>query len=237
MLYQLDEVQYGEMKKSVGKHHEDNFRTSWPRGQGASPCSFHSMIIEHQFLSQVCKLSVHRWCCKYHCTSANWWWIEYSVAKDFLLESAWVVKVRLWICCCFLDLWDFPALDDIWRPSTFAWLHSNDTGALRGPKVWSTLRLCWRTMGSSQLSNFPSPFGEVHVPHMFKIYVELPLQLVAMLSLWSCSFCRTSSGGSHDVGLETDVQNVMIYNDLYIYIIILHLQIHCHWFVWKFICR
>ena len=151
MLYQLDEVQYGEMKKTVGKHHEDNFRTSWPRGQGASPCSFHSMIIEHQFLSQVCKLSVHRWCCKYHCTSANWWWIEYSVAKDFLLESAWVVKVRLWICCCFLDLWDFPALDDIWGPSTFAWLHSDDTGALRGPKVWSTLRLCWRTMGSSQL--------------------------------------------------------------------------------------
>lgn len=51
---------YGEMKKSVGKHHGDNFSASWPRGQGASPCSFHSMIIEHQFLGQICKLSVHR---------------------------------------------------------------------------------------------------------------------------------------------------------------------------------
>ena len=82
----------------------------------------------------------------------------------------------------------------------------------RAPKFWSTLRL----RGPSGLPIyhhlpiwFSIPLGEVHVPHIFKIYAELPLQLVAMLRLWSCSFCRTSSGGSHDAGLETKYLTLM----------------------------
>ena len=105
-------------------------------------------------------------------------------------------------------------------------------------QLGNTMRITFARLGQEARERLPAAFTRwslntsslvksanfLCTPDVANIIAELPPQLVAMLSLWSCSFCRTSwKVARNDAGVWDfrTVHNVMIYNDkkhTYIYI-------------------